>query len=816
MKTYRKAVRPAAGGLKFKVLLLISVFFLFNFGFSIRADAQEAEDTNTYRTPTIEVDAIKGIEKVVPIVLETVKKEAIEKRYWMQDLPMFLSGSTNIYAYSESGASVGYSYFTIRGFDQRRLSILLNGTPQNDPMDHQVNWVELSDITSSIENIQIQRGISTALFGTSGIGGVVNLQTIDYFKNKFINLNAGYGAYNSKRFSAEYSSGLTQGGFGFYGKFSKTKTDGYRNLSWSDHWSYFLSAGKILGESSVIKLNIYGSPVKNHTAYKGITKRYLDGQVTGDIRTDRRYNPIEYINEVSDFFQPHYELVYNLQAAKTVFISNTFNYIRRDGFFTTNYPISAGYDLHHFRLPYFYARDTFTYNINYYLRNQRGRIDTILGLGYTVARTDLVAKLNTKSNDYGWFPKVHIRHTGDIGNLLIGGEFRLHRSENCGEIDFANALPPGTPDDYKYYFYKGNKNTYSIYLNEFTNMAKKLSGMFGIQFTYHKYSVDNSAYTPYNFDVDYKFLTSRVGFNYNFNEYFRAFVNASIARREPRLSDLYDGTSLTAKPNFKTIDTVNRIYRDPLVTYEEMNDYELGFGYGGSLLRANLNFYRMDYTNEIVSNGQLDIFGQPMTWNAGKSVHQGIEIEFEYNMGGKFQNGKAGRNPEITLSGNLSLTDNYFITYLEKNYIDSLGNIYGNDYSGNQILLNPQIIGNLLFNYNSEIGLSGYIAMQYIGKQYLDNSENERKNPERRNAPGYVDKIINAHTVFNAGISLDLIPLFKSDRLGRFFRTLEVSFRINNIFDVLYESTGGMSANGVPLWIPAADRNLFFNMRVGF
>jgi len=260
---------------------LFSLFAIYVLLFTGEIRSQET-DTTTYKTPTIEVDAFKGIEKLVPISFETIRRESIEKRYWMQDLPMFLNGSTNINAYSESGASIGYSYFTIRGFDQRRISVFVNGTPQNDAEEHQVYWVELSDITSSIENIQIQRGVSTALFGTSGIGGVINLQTIDYLKNKFLNLNAGYGAYNSRRFSLEYSSGLTKSGFGFYGKFSKTNTDGYRNLSWSDHWSYFFSAGKLLGQNSIIKLNIYGSPIKNHLAYYGITKNYLDGKVTGN------------------------------------------------------------------------------------------------------------------------------------------------------------------------------------------------------------------------------------------------------------------------------------------------------------------------------------------------------------------------------------------------------------------------------------------------------------------------------------------------------------------------------------------------------
>ena len=188
---------------RFTILLFIIHYSLF-----INSANSQEIDTNEYKTQTIEVDALKGVERLTPITFENIKRDAIEKRYWMQDLPMFINGNTSVNAYSESGASIGYSYFSIRGFDQRRISILVNGTPQNDAEDHQVYWVDLSDIASSVESIQLQRGIGTALYGSSSIGGVINIQTLDFFKNKFINLNAGYGDYNSKRFSLEYSSGM--------------------------------------------------------------------------------------------------------------------------------------------------------------------------------------------------------------------------------------------------------------------------------------------------------------------------------------------------------------------------------------------------------------------------------------------------------------------------------------------------------------------------------------------------------------------------------------------------------------------------------
>ncbi|MBL0107547.1 MAG: Plug domain-containing protein [Ignavibacteria bacterium] len=147
--------------------------------------SQDAADTSEYKTESIEVDALKGKERSTPVTFQDIKRSEIENKYWMQDLPMFLNGNTSINSYSESGASLGYSYMSLRGFDQKRISILINGIPQNDPEDHQVYWVDVSDLTASAEEMQIQRGIGTALYGSSAIGGVINVRTIDYFKRKF-------------------------------------------------------------------------------------------------------------------------------------------------------------------------------------------------------------------------------------------------------------------------------------------------------------------------------------------------------------------------------------------------------------------------------------------------------------------------------------------------------------------------------------------------------------------------------------------------------------------------------------------------------
>lgn len=791
-------------------LILCSLFFICT-NISFSQDDMNQETDTTFQTQTIEVDALKGIERKTPVAFQDINREEIVQKYWMQDLPMFLNGKTSLKSYSESGASIGYSYLSLRGFDQRRISILINGTPQNDAEDQQVYWVDLSDITSSVENIQIQRGVGTGLYGTSSIGGVINIQTIDYTRRNFLTVNIGGGDYNSKRYSFEYSSGLAKNNLGFYGKFSKTTSDGYRDLSWSDHWSYFVGATKLF-KNSTLKMNVYGSPIKNHLAYLGVTKDYLDGKVTGDKLVDRRYNPLTYYDETDNYHQPHYELIYNWQPSKNVYISNTVSYTRGEGFFVTSFPAVWGLDFSYFRLNPFFTSDTTTFNPLYYKRNPDGSFYFEPGNGYVVDKSDMITKLYVNNNDFGWYPKVQITHNNDKGTLVIGGEVRMHKSEHYGEIAFANALPQNTPPNYEYYYYNGKKRSLAIYANEIYNINDNVTAMVGLQYANHRYTLENDKFKPYGFDVNYDFFTPRVGLNIILPNNLRFFGNVSYVKREPRLKDIYDAESPYSTPNFKVVDTVNNVYTDPLVKPEELIDYELGINYKTASTNTSFNFYMMDFSNEIVSNGQLDNVGQPINGNAGKSIHRGIEFESAII---PFYNSKVWN--KLSLEYNITLSENYFKEYTEILGRDSIGNvIYGNDYSGNQILLNPSVLGNLTLNYYNKSAFNVYVTMQHVGKQYLDNSENERKNSAATQVAGYVDKSIEPYIVFNGGISYNFMNLISDKSLRKSIRNFDIEFKVNNIFDKLYETTGSVDGYGTPYWIPAATRNFYANVKIGF
>jgi len=106
--------------------------------------------------------------------------------------------------------------------------------------------------------------------------------------------------------------------------------------------------------------------------------------------------------------------------------------------------------------------------------------------------------------------------------------------------------------------------------------------------------------------------------------------------------------------------------------------------------------------------------------------------------------------------------------------------------------------------------------MQHVGKQYLDNSENERKNSAATQVAGYVNKFIEPYIVFNGGISYNFMNLISDRSLRKSIRNFDIEFKVNNIFDKLYETTGSVDGYGTPYWIPAATRNFYANVKIGF
>ena len=694
------------------------------------------------------VTALRAKERETPATFSSLSNEEIQYRYTYQDIPLLLAELPSTTFYSESGNGLGYNYISIRGFDQRRLSVMINGIPQNDPEDHSVYWLDFPDLLASTEDIEVQRGAGSAFYGPPAIGGSVNLVTSSFSLTPKISLEAGRGSYATERYSLAAQSGIVNNTYAFTGRLSKLKSSGYRDQSWSDFSAYYLSAARY-DERMTTQINLYGGPFKDHLAYYGIPKSDIAD------KSKRKLNPIVRPEEIENFSQPHYELLHEWRLSDRATLNNTFFLIEGEGFFDFD---ASWADTSLLRLTSEY------------------------GFSPSGNPVNAIVHAVVDNRQWGWLPRVTLSY--DRGTATLGAELRVHRSDHYGTIQWAQNLPPewNFPHtaDYRFYEYRGGKNVVRFYVQNLYHLQPNISLMTNVQYVFNTYKLYGEKFIGTEFDIDYHFFNPRIGLNVNFTDHLNAYVNLAYTSREPRLNNLYDATfSWTGEtPQFEQSDG-RYDFNKPLVKPENLLDIELGAGYATPAYKLSANVYWMDFRNEIVRNGQLDLFGQPITGNAEHTRHFGLELS-----------GFAQFAEGLTLQANATVSKNtiiqhtsYIFTYPADAPVTTPFVLDGNTLGGF-----PDFLANARLTYDRETWFAS-LSLQHVGEQFTDNFENS-------------DRKVDAYTVFNfiAGIRLREITGLQG---------LELRVQVNNLFDALYASYGVGEE-----FFPAAERNIFATVKL--
>ena len=365
--------------------------------------AQTSADTLQKIVPVagVEVSTTRAGDRA-PLARTTLTRDDIARLNWGQDTPMALASLPGAYAYSDAGNGIGYSYLSIRGFPQRRISVLINGVPLNDPESHEVYWIDHPDLLASTAEAQVQRGVGSALYGAASLGGSVNLETGPFGDEPRATVLIGGGSWDTKRFMGEMSSGRLAGGLHFYARYSRIETDGYREQSDSKLWSYAFSAGKLAG-SHALRVNLYGGPEETHLAYLGVSADYMNGLVTGDRDRDRRFNPLTYPGERDHFFEPHYELIHTWSPRAGLTASQTVFYFDGRGYYDERRlnDALADYRLTPWATPdaTLFGADSLLY---YRDADQNGVLDRDGQGRVTLEKTDVVRRRTIVDRHYGW------------------------------------------------------------------------------------------------------------------------------------------------------------------------------------------------------------------------------------------------------------------------------------------------------------------------------------------------------------------------------------------------------------------------------
>ena len=703
------------------------------------------------------VSATRARERETPVTFSNLPAQYIKENYSVQDIPLLLTEIPNVYSYADAGSPTGYTYLKVRGYDQSRVGVMINGIPLNDPEDHQVYWVDMPDFAESLEDVQLQRGVGSSVYGVATFGGSLNLVTVRNLQRPGAEVMSYLGSYRTRKYGAKINTNLINNTYQAQFRFSHILSDGYRENSGTDLVSYFATISRY-GEKSFTQLNVYGGKEITHAAWEASPEDAL--------RENHRHNPINYPNTIDNFSQPHFELHHTYYLAKHLTLNNTLFYIHGSGYYET-------YKSH---------RNLWEYGL---IPRDDG------------SRSDLIRQKWVTKDQVGWVGQLGWQHTG--GELTVGTYLSGFRSDHWGEVKWVEANIPSFRPGMKYYQYFGEKSYFTLYANElfhpfrpFTVMVNLYSQHIG--YTFHHGAAGNfSGEYRHRFQVDYNFFNPRFGVNYNLTSKMNLYLNASFAQREPADNELYDvwqgPDDLGVHPLFTQADTVYRngqvdyiCWKNPVVKPEKLWDYELGWGYLGDRFSAKINLFYMSFRDEIVPYGQVDEDGFPIRGNAEETVHRGVETSLRWRMSSHWE-----------VSGNFSYNNNYFRKFTLFQYNWDTGETTKQDLSGNAIAGFPDMLGNLRITYRySRWNLS--LHGQYVGKQYLDNTQNE-------------DRIVPAYTVLNARLGVQL-PSFWG------LENIRFSVQVNNIFNRKFYTAGYYDSwEGKNFYWPGAERNWIAGIR---
>ena len=453
---------------------------------------QEIDSLNVQKLEEVLVSSIR-VNEDIPMAFTNVSKDQIEERNLGQDLPILLNFLPNVVTTSDAGAGIGYTAIRIRGINAQSTNVTINGIPYNDAESLGTFWVDLPDFSSSIENLQVQRGIGTSVNGSSAFGASINILTDKISKDPFFESNNTFGSYNTFKNTLRFSTGLMNEVFEFSGRLSKIDSDGYIDRSTSDLKSYFLQFSYKKENTLVKFLNFGGHEITYH-AWNGI-----DGET---LRNDRTFNPSGLYTDLNGVQQFHEDELDNykqdhFQLHWSEIINN--NFTSNLGLNLTN---GKGY---------------------YEQYNENGNQDFItrkwLDNQFVVVNYSLKYSKNKHNIIFG---STYSEYDGDHFGETIW-------SQNSGDIEFTDL------------FYNGNglKKDFSNFIKSVFQISSRFSMYTDLQLREISYNTDGSTSNipELKLDKKYSFFNPKFGLNFKLNNKNRVYFSAAKAFREPTRSD---------------------------------------------------------------------------------------------------------------------------------------------------------------------------------------------------------------------------------------------------------------------------------------
>lgn len=572
-------------------LSLFSIFyFLFSFSQEVSKDSIKITQLNE-----VIVSSVRAKDKN-PITYTNVAAAEIAPRNLGQDIPILLNYLPSVVTTTDAGNGVGYTYMRVRGSDGSRINVTLNGVPFNDSESQGTFFVNLPDFATSLESVQLQRGVGTSTNGAGAFGASLNMQTKSFQEKAYAEVSNSIGSFATRKHTLAFGTGL-HNNFEMNARISNIASDGFIDRAFSNMFGYFFNANYIT-EKSQIKFLAFGGKEKTYQAWYGI-------EDVDKLKNDRTFNPAGmytdefgnvqfYDNETDNYWQNHFQLHWSEKWSEKWISNAALHYTIGKGYFEQ---YKEDEDLADYNLPDFNGNSTSDLVRKRWLDNDF--FGATFSLNYKTAKTD----------------------------LLFGGAANRYLGKHFGEVVWTQNY---IPNPNRYYDNYGNKDDVNFYTKASYNITNKLNLFTDLQYRMVFYEATSVKFSDVN--DTFRFFNPKAGLSYQLNDNNALYGYFGIANKEPRRDDYENGS---VKP-------------------ERLFDYELGWKYNSQKVKISANAFYMNYKDQLVLTGALNDVGSPIFTNSGKSYRVGLEVESSIAITDKLV-----LNPNVTLSQNKN-QDFYF------------------------------------------------------------------------------------------------------------------------------------------------------------
>ncbi|UKJ07598.1 TonB-dependent receptor [Solitalea lacus] len=667
---------------------------------------------------------------------KNISKQDLEKQNLGQDLPFLLNQTPAVVVTSDAGNGIGYTGIRIRGSDASRTNITINGIPLNDAESQGTFLVNLPDFASSVENIQIQRGIGTSTNGVGAFGASINIQTNTLNEKPYAEVASSGGSFGSVKNTLKLGTGLI-GKFAVDGRLSMINSNGFIDRGSSNLRSFFLSGG-YYGNKSLLKLNVISGKEKTYQAWNGIPEAKLFGDQnllqehydrnTGydgamyNTKEDslnlfqsnpRTYNYFTYDNQTDNYRQDHYQAFYTHAISDNLNLNLGLHYTHGEGYYEE----------------YKYNATLADYGLN----------NVVIG-GETITNSNLIRQKWLNNDFYGTVFSLEYIPVNKLA-LTFGGAYNRYRGNHYGKVIWAEYASNSNPDN-RYYDNDAAKNDFNIYSKANYRIYNQLNAFLDLQYRRINYSFLGYDQELNNVQQNaiLNFFNPKVGFNYQFDDYNNAYISYAHTGKEPS-RDEYIKSTPTSRPKA-----------------EKLSNIELGYRNQTSARNLGLIFYYMKYRDQLILTGQINDVGEAIRVNTPDSYRAGVEFDGSFKL-----------TNFLTWNLNAALSTNKvknFTEYVTNYDTEEIDEIY---YKRTDIAYSPDFIAGTQFNFipfkNFNVGLSG----KYVSKQYLDNTSSSN----RSLGSFFVTDLLLSYNLQFKGI-----------------KNLAFTLMANNLFNAKYEANG--------------------------